>query len=296
MANSVNWTDPSARKVVVQEVIGLVKSSRLLTKDAWFKATSGNLERLRNHDRIKFASLPDPTHGRYVEESDTIFINLVYCADLYQLDIIQGLSLVIVHEGSHVTYKSEKQTNKVSNFLLYNEMRAFLLEIEFFRELTSVGVKNPKTGRVERIQSDFESRNIMIDYVDKDQLVDHLIWDRDYSSKSHVNAEWVFTTIDLWGGIKNRWPRTRKLYVIRLLNDFGTFTSPNSARHILRILRSIGSQSEWNEVIAEIKSEFGSLEPLQSCFKAFVGDSVLLNDVLMLQKRWNTPLVVTANV
>ena len=130
----------------------------------------------------------------------------------------------------------------------------------------------------------------MIGYVDKDQLVDHLIGDREYSSKSHVNPQWVYATLDLWGGVKNRWPKTRRLYVIRLLNDFGTYTSPNSARHILRILKSINSQSEWNDMIADINTEFGSLQPLQSCFRVFRGDTVLLNDVLMLQQRWKTPL------
>ena len=142
MSNSVNWTDALKRKKVVQEVIGIVKNSQLSTKDAWFKSTVGHLERLQNHDRIKFASLPDPTHGKYVEDSDTILINLVYCADLDQIDIMQGLSLVIVHEGSHVTYKLDKQASKVvSDFLLYNEMRAFTLEIKFFRELAGVGIQ-----------------------------------------------------------------------------------------------------------------------------------------------------------
>jgi len=297
MTNSVNWTDLAKGKKIVQEVIGVVKNSRLMAKDAWYKLSIGHLERLQNHDRIKFASLRDATHGKYVEESDTIVINLVYCTDLDQIDIIQGLSLVLVHEASHVTYKLDKQANKVVNdFLLFNEMRAFTLEIKFFRELAGEGIKNPATGKVVRIQGDFEGRNILIGFVNKDQLADHLIVDREYSTKFHVNPEWVFATIDLWGGVKNRWPKTKRLYVVRLLNDFGTYTSPNAARHILRILRSIEARSEWDAMLADINTEFGSLQPLQSSFKAFRSDTVLLNDVLMLQQRWKTPLVEAATV
>jgi hypothetical protein len=214
-------------------------------------------------------------------------LNSAYFSRLPKKDRLPAVSLVLVHEGVHAAMDHQD----IDFQRLYEEMAARKLPILYYRELSGPGVVDTQTGRrVVLGKSDaFDEYHAMSEAMDKDQLVDYVLDIETYTKRSYLDEDWVVANFDHWGGMANRWPGTRRLYVKILLPVAG---DTYYAARILGILESISSKQEWDKMINAIKATRAdkSLWALQSSFESLLGDRSLSTRIGLLERRWGTAL------
>jgi hypothetical protein len=228
--------------------------------------------------------------GEWLEgrEGYDLRVNPSYIKSLPEKDRLPAVSLILVHEGVHAFDSFER---------LYDEMMARKVPIYYYRELSGQGVLNVLTGK--RIwlgkSTHFDAYSQQSRYLDKDQLVDYVLSIDSYTGRSYIDAQWVLDNHNHWGGIKNRWAATKRLYVKILLPAARDtyFAAP-----ILTILESIEAKAEWDKMIGAIKevSRNGSLRTLQVSLDLLLGDRHHAARISHLERRWGTALTDTSAV
>jgi hypothetical protein len=213
-------------------------------------------------------------------------VNPAFINSFPEKERLPAASLILVHEGTHAALDFHNQDQN-----LYEEMGARKLPIYYYRELSCPGVVNILTDKRVWLghSNSFDEYRDMSRALDKDQMVDYVLSIPTYRARSYLDEDWVVNNFNNWGGIKNRWPGTRRLYVKKLLpvaND------PHYAVRILGILESIQSKEEWDRMISAIKEirRDRSLWTLQVSFEGLVGSRDLAGRMSMLEKRWGTVL------
>jgi hypothetical protein len=273
--------------VSISEAIALLAHSKIAQTGKWLPRVARRLEFLHAIDRIMFAPLDPDTYGVYTPKHsrkypllrDTIRLNPIAFNGLPKQDRLAAVSLTLAHEGLHAVGEFK---------YMYDELLARQVEVFYFRELSGSGVVNVLTGKRARLGSSFSDYGEMSQYLSRDQLVDYTLdVSEEYREERYVDSEWILANLENWGGLKNRWARTKRFYVVTLLPDW---SEDHSGLPILRILESIESKGEWDKMINRIKSEFGSLRPLQLCFEELSVERRQANRVGVLQNKWKTPL------
>jgi hypothetical protein len=208
-------------------------------------------------------------------------VNPEYLKRLPEKDRLAAVSVVLVHEGMHAVLGDSIPR-------LNEELLARKVPIYYYRELIRQGVVNSWTGqRVWLGASDgVDHLRAQSRYVDQDQLVDHTLAVRSYHKL--LEPAWIKDTKDLWGGLANRWPGTRRLYVKTLLS---VAADPYFGSLVLEILESIQSRQEWDAMIDSIKQiSGGSLRSVQIKLDGLLGDRNLRARLGRLEQKWKVGL------
>lgn len=208
-------------------------------------------------------------------------VNPEYLKRLPEKDRLAAVSVVLVHEGTHAVLGDSVPS-------LHEELLARKVPIYYYRELVGQGVVNPWTGHRVWLGSSHGVEHLREQsrYVDRDQLVDHTLAVRTYHKL--LDAKWIKDSKDLWGGLRNRWPSTRRLYVRTLLP---VAADPYFGAVLLEVLESIESRPEWEAMLSAVKHENGgSLRKLQVHLDGVLGDRSLRMRIGRLEQKWKTPL------
>ncbi len=224
-------------------------------------------------------------HGGWKEDREgfDLQVGINYIKSLPASERLGGLSLVLVHEGTHAAVNFTR---------LLDEMAARLLSIHYYRELIGPGVFNeandpPRPGKpfgiVRLNPSRFESLRKQSDALKRDRLVDYILANKTYRKSSYVDAQWVVDHMSLWGGLANRPPATKGIYIHALAQSADRY-------HVVRILdimESINSRPDWDAMMTAAKR----LSRLQLALDDLTTDRRLSDRIAALQRRWNVTLI-----
>lgn len=211
------------------------------------------LQNLFKDDEVGFHAMRRKTlRGQYLKGRDgyDLQVNPEFLMHLAPRERLAALSLVLVHEATHATVDFRK---------LYDELAARLLPVAYYRELSGAGVYNeaadpPVPGKPSGIirisQVSFPEFQAQSDALKKDQLIDYILDNDTYTDSDYIDEQWVFENLTNWGGIGNRWPSTKALYI----NQIDTSYDPRVAGVILTILESVKTHGEWTKVYDAIDS------------------------------------------
>lgn len=193
------------------------------------------------------------------------------------------VSLIIVHEGLHAAL-----INKDS---LLDELAALKLGILYYRELSGPGIFNEyadspnsrrRTEIVKLPPGLFEEFRKTSEYLNKDQLIDHILSIKVYRSRKYLNPKWIVDHLSLWGGLKNRWAKTKGRYIRKLAATY----EPYYASVIVDIMLSIEKKSDWDAAMKKA----GDLRTIQTAFESLLGDRTRMIQILELERKWNVAL------
>jgi hypothetical protein len=136
------------------------------------------------------------------------------------------------------------------------------------------------------------------DLLRKEQLVDYVLLIPYYTQKDYIDAKWIIDHLQLWGGLKNRWPSTKGLYIRILANkkdcDYSPF-DPYYSEAILKIMESVEQQKDWTEMLDKALDKTGgpddratTLRTLQIALDA-LGDRFSAR-IANLERKWRVRL------
>ncbi len=219
--------------------------------------------------------------GEWDPSAGVLRLNPVYFNGLPAADRLPAVSLILAHEGLHAAWPGGGD--------LYNEMLARQVSVFYYRELSGPGVADADTGRrvvLGRSQTFAEIAD-MDRAVRRDQLVDFVLAFPIYTGPAYLSRQWVVDNFDHWGGIRNRWTDTKRLYLAALVP---AAADRFYAVRVLVILESAATQAELGQLIGAIVTQTGSLEKLRAAFGALLGDWDLAVRIAALERRWGAPL------
>jgi hypothetical protein len=203
-------------------------------------------------------------------------------------DRLAVLSLLLVHEGTHATVDFTR---------LLDELAARVLEIRYYRELSGPGVFNeandpPRRGKpsgIVRLTPDrFPAYREQSLALQRDQLIDYVLTVNTYRKRRYIDPQWVVDHLSLWGGLANRQPATKGLYVRVLARS----VDAHYVARIVDILESINSRADWDAMLAVDKN----LPRLQLRLDDLTTDRRLSARIAALQRRWGVSLTETPTV
>ena len=222
-------------------------------------------------------------HGTWqVRAGHNLRINTAYLDSLPATLRLGALSLLLVHEGIHATVNFTK---------LYDELAARILPIHYFRELSGPGVFDeasdpPRPGQRTEIvrlppgsMPSFDRQSAALA---RDQLIDHVLSIETYTRSRYVNPQRIIDNLTHWGGLGNRWPETRGLYIRVLAPTVDTYFT----RVILDIMESIGTRADWDAMMAEA----GPLRTLRIALDDLSALRPHTPRILALERRWGAHL------
>jgi hypothetical protein len=243
------------------------------------------LRQLQQAGEIGFVDLGRPSlHGTWLQGRGgfDLRLNSRYLDSLPPANRLGALSLLLVHEGTHAAVNFTR---------LLDELAARVLPIHYYRELSGPGVFNeandpPQPGKpygvIHVAPAQFPSFRRQSDALRREQLIDDILSIRTYTRSSYIDPQWIIDHLSLWGGIANRLPATKGLYVRILAGSFDRhFVTP-----ILDILESVSNREEWNAVMAAA----GPLRTLQIALEDMTTAPALSRRLAALQRRWGMAL------
>ena len=243
------------------------------------------LRQLQQSGEIGFADLGRPTlHGTWLQgrAGFDLQLNTNYLESLPAANRLGALSLLLVHEGTHAAVNFTR---------LLDELAARVLPIHYYRELSGPGVFNeandpPRPGKPRGVihvaPAQFPSFRRQSEALRRQQLIDFILAIRTYTRSSYIDPQWIMDHLTHWGGIANRLPGTKGLYVRILAESFDRYyVAP-----ILDILDSVRSREEWNAVMAAA----GSLRTLQIALEDMTTTPAASGRLAALQRRWGLTL------
>jgi hypothetical protein len=95
------------------------------------------------------------------------------------------------------------------------------------------------------------------DLLRKEQLVDFIFSIRTYTRKHYIWPKWIIDHLELWGGLKNRWPSTKGLYIRVLAPKY----DPYFSEAILKIMESVDQQKDWTEMLDAALAKVDTKQP-----------------------------------
>jgi hypothetical protein len=209
-------------------------------------------------------------------------LNPEYINGLPKKERLAALSLLVVHEGMHATVDFTK---------LYDELAARKLPIYYYRELSGPGVFNeaadpPQPGKQSGIiwiaPGSFPEFQAQSDMLSKDQLLDYVLSIDTYTRSQYLDAKWIIDNLQLWGGLKNRWPSTRGLYIRVLAKTF----DPYYTAAILDIMESVERSEDWKEML----NEAGPLHTIQLALDDLNTRRQFSSRIVQLEREWRVRL------
>jgi hypothetical protein len=256
----------------------------------WPKKVLQNLWQLYGSQEIGYTQQPKKTTwGSWLQDRPgyDLQINPDRINGLPENQRLGAVSLELVHEGAHAATKFSKPSQ-----LLYDELAARKLQIYYFQELSGPGVFNeasdpPGPGKRTEIirlptSGAFDRFRRQSEELKKDQLIDHLLEIDSYNNADYISADWVLTSLHNWGGVRNRWPNTKGVYIRWLASKRDPFYGPA----ILEIMDSISRREDWNDMM----DAAGSLRAIQLTLEELAYNRRYAPQVAALQRRWRINL------
>jgi hypothetical protein len=212
---------------------------------------------LYKRNEIGFRVLEKETRGSYQagDPDYDLQVNRQYIDGLPAKERLAALSLEVVHEAVHDLHQMwTSAPNNEDNRYLLDEMAARKLQVSYYLELSGPGVFNeandpPRPGKqwgIIRVTPDrFPAFKKQSDFIRKDQLVDYVLSIRTYTTDDYIWPKWIIDNLELWGGLKNRWPKTKGLYISVLAG----IPHPYYSEAILKIMESVDQQKDWTEML-----------------------------------------------
>jgi hypothetical protein len=196
---------------------------------------------------------------------------------------LEAVALMIAHEGGHYALGPTLD-------LLLQEIWVRTLEMWLFRDLRSgtwdYQVKSGGTRRSRILSNGIINSSEALQTIQGDwsearanRLIDVVLERQQYSSR--LTASWVISHADDWGGLSNRYPETRGLY-IRVLSDSPTMAK---SKLVLRILESFGPEDDqfsWNSMLEQA----GGTAALKRGL-AGISTHGELKEIRHLRERWH---------
>ena len=189
---------------------------------------------------------------------------------------------MLVHEATHAALDFPR---------LYEEMAARMVPIYYYRELTGPGVFNeaadiPGKGPGKRVtlpKGGFKDYGEQSEALKKDQLVDVVLSIDTYTAPSYITAQWIVDGLGLWGGLKNRWPETKGLYIKKLAAD--SFDHFYTVR-ILDVMESVERQADWDTMM----DSSGSIRTIRTALEDLSTNRSHAARIEALRKKWKINL------
>jgi hypothetical protein len=243
---------------------------------------------LFQRNEIGFADLPRRTlRGRWRSgrAGFDLQINNAYVNQVPAADKLPALSLLLVHEGTHATDNFDS---------LYSELAARILPAHYYRELAGPGVFNeaddpPRPGRrssgIVRIaeREHFALYREQSEALRQEQLIDYILDNDTYTTSTYIDADWITNNFGNWGGIANRWPGTRGLYVKILAATY--VQGRHYMGRLLDVLESVTTQADWDAILAA-----GSLRRLRLALDEASTHRPYGDRIARLERRWRISL------
>jgi hypothetical protein len=197
-------------------------------------------------DEVGFGKLDANTNGLSREGISAWGRNNVVVNDRLVNDLA-ATSIVLVHEAMHLV---------VDRAYVTEELWCRTLEILYFEDLTTGtwAYAQWKSGQANSVRLDPTRLNGYAAYIQvqqnlwaMDRLLDHILTMDEYSKS--LKAGWIRDHFDAYGGIGNREPATKGLYVKVLTADGGVENARLVLRVLLSVARTPGNAAEWNAVV-----------------------------------------------
>jgi hypothetical protein len=252
----------------------------------WPKKVLQNLWQLYRANEIGFTQQrKKTTWGSWLQDDPgyDLQINPDRINGLPENQRLGAVSLELVHEGAHAATQFSKPSQ-----LLYDELAARKLQIYYFRELSGPGVFNeasdpPAPGRRTEIVrlptcGAFERFRRQSDELKKDHLIDHLLGNDSYNNADYMSADWVLSNLNNWGGVHNRWPSTKGVYIRWLAAKRDPYYGPA----IVEIMESVSRRKDWDDMM----DTAGSLQTIQLALEEIAYNRRYAAQVTALQRRW----------
>ena len=119
-----------------------------------------------------------------------------------------------------------------------------------YNEADDPPVPGKPSGIIRISEVSFPEFQEQSDALKKDQLIDYILDNETYTDSDYIDEQWVYDNLNNWGGIGNRWPSTKALYI----NQLDASYDPRAATIILAILESVKTHGEWRKVYDAIDS------------------------------------------
>jgi hypothetical protein len=189
-----------------------------------------------------------------------------------------ALSISLMHEGIHAW---AEQTRRPASLRLADELAARVVAIQYYRELLGPGVR-ARPGVIIRITpiAEYEGQS---EAIKRDQLIDLVLSTDRYAAEDYLNADWIFASLDKWGGLRNRSPRTRGLYIRALAQTYNR----DLCAAILDIMESVDQRrSDWDAMMKAA----GPPRTIQVVMDYLHSWSELKVRIDALERRWGVQL------
>jgi len=242
----------------ISDAIQLFENSKTARAGGRASDVVRGLWNLYNRNEIGFrVQRQKQTRGSYLagRPGYDLQVSPQYIDGLPAKERLGALSLEVVHEAVHdLNEMWTSAPNNEDNRYLLDEMAARKLQVSYYRELTGPGVFNeandpPRPGKqwgIIRVTPDrFPAFKEQSDFIRKDQLVDYVLSIQTYTADVYIWPKWIIDNLELWGGLKNRWPKTKGLYISVLAGR----PDPYYSEAILKIMESVDQQKDWTEML-----------------------------------------------
>lgn len=273
----------------IAEAIDLFRYSSTVAANARARAVAQTLLDLYRRDEIGFHNLGRPRHhGEFLagRPGHDLQLNINFFNHLPEAVRLARLSLLLVHEGTHSTVDFAGRFDQ----WLYDEMAARMVPILYYQELSGPGVFNehadpPRPGHVRVVRlgpgslPEFERQSRALR---RGQLIDDILSISTYQTDDYITPPWIANNLANWGGLRNRWPETRGLYIRVLAGSVDTYYS----RLIVDIMESINRREDWDEMMGEA----GSLRSIQIALDDLSARPEYGRRIVALERHWNARL------
>ena len=263
----------------IGDAITLFQYSNTARSGGRAKVLVARLQELYNRKAIYILNIGKPTlHGDW--DGHKIRVNSAHLDSLQAGLRLGALSLVLVHEGTHVIVHMPD---------IYDELAARLLPIHYFRELTGPGVFNEASdpprpgGRTQIVRIPGPSMpwaEKQSTALTRDQLIDYLFSHGDYDEM--LDPQWIVDNLRNWGGIGNRLPETKGKYIGVLAKSADNYFT----RVILDIMESVKSRAEWDAMMGDA----GSKRAIRVALDTLSAEARYGPRVVALERQWGIHL------
>lgn len=189
------------------------------------------------------------------------------------------VSSVLVHEAVHLLSCQRPYVEQ--------EMLCRTLQVLYYRDLIKgVTITSKQTGKNINVRihpnSDVLDLAKMDKYYTRGQLVDYVLTFKEY--RKSLKADWVKKSILWWGGIRNRWFKTRGYYM-RTLAAEGRSAN---ADLILKIMESVPARhaTDWGTMWKAATEEGGSVAQIERAWHRAHSNPLLRKRMDAVKRTW----------
>lgn len=272
----------------ISAAIALFEFSETCQAGGRAELTLAQLKLLDNAGEIAITDMGTAFHhgdSRSGRKGADIRVNLHYLNSIPVAERLASLSLLLVHEATHVAIRFQR---------LLDELAARQLPIHYFRELSGPGVFNeaadvPGAKRSKGLAAivklmpgrmpEFKRQS---DALKIDQLLDDTLAIKTYTDESYLDAKFVVAHLGHWGGLSNRRPATKGLFIRALAKS----ADLHHAVRIVDVMESVRTRADWDAMMANA----GLRRRIRDRLDELAANPALSPRIAALERRWQMDL------